>query len=219
VRRYGFHGLSYEYIASVLPERAPDIANRRVVVAHLGNGCSACALDNRVSVATTMGFTALDGLPMGTRCGELDPGVVLHLIQQKGMGADELVDLLYRRSGMLGVSGVSSDFRELLASEAPRARFAVELFCYRVARHVASLAAAMGGLDGLVFTAGVGENAAAVRAGICRLCAWLGLELDEAANAAHRQRITTPASRIAAYVIKTDENLMIARHARALVQG
>ena len=145
VRRYGFHGLSYEYIASILPQRAPEIADGRVVVAHLGNGCSACALKDGVSVATTMGFTALDGLPMGTRCGELDAGVVLHLIQQKRMDANELVDLLYRRSGMLGLSGVSSDFRELLASEEPRARFAVDLFCYRVARHIASLAAALGG--------------------------------------------------------------------------
>ena len=219
VRRYGFHGLSYEYIASILPARAPDIADGRVVVAHLGNGCSACALDNRVSVATTMGFTAIDGLPMGTRCGELDAGVVLHLIQQKGMHADAVADLLWRRSGMLGVSGVSSDFRELLASKEQRARFAIELFCYRAARYVASLAAAIGGLDGVVFTAGVGENAAPVRAEICRRCAWLGLELDEDANAAHHERITTPASRVAAYVIKTDENLMIARHTRALVQS
>jgi acetate kinase len=219
VRRYGFHGLSYEYIASVLPERAAQIAHGRVVVAHLGNGCSACALDNRVSVATTMGFTAIDGLPMGTRCGELDAGVVLHLIRQKRMPAEEVEDLLWRRSGMLGLSGVSSDFRELLGTEAPRARFAVELFCYRAARYVASLAAAMGGLDGVVFTAGVGENAAPVRAEICRRCAWLGLELDQAANAVHRERISTAASRVAAYVIKTDENLMIARHTRALVQA
>jgi acetate kinase len=217
VRRYGFHGLSYEYIASVLPRRAPDIAAGRVVVAHLGNGCSACALKAGVSIATTMGFTALDGLPMGTRCGELDAGVVLHLIQQKGMQGDELVDLLYRRSGMLGLSGVSSDFRELLESAEPHARFAVEVFCYRVARHIASLASALGGLDGIVFTAGVGENAAPVRGAICRACAWLGLDLDETANRDHRERISSLASRVAAYVIKTDENLMIARHARALV--
>jgi acetate kinase len=217
IRRYGFHGLSYEYIASVLPERAPEIANGRVVVAHLGNGCSACAMQNRVSIATTMGFTALDGLPMGTRCGELDAGVVLHLIQQKGMSAEELVTLLYRRSGMLGLSGISSDFRELLASDNPQARFAVEVFCYRVAGHVASLAAALGGLDGIVFTAGVGENEAPVRSAICRACHWLGLELDEAANRENQERISTPTSRVAAYVIKTDENLMIARHARALV--
>jgi acetate kinase len=217
IRRYGFHGLSYEYIASVLPQRAPEIANGQVVVAHLGNGCSACALRDRVSIATTMGFTALDGLPMGTRCGELDAGVVLHLIQQKHMPPDELVDLLYRRSGMLGLSGFSSDFRDLLASDERRAHFAVEVFCYRVARHIASLAAALGGLDGVVFTAGVGENAAPVRSAICRACAWLGLNLDEAANHEDKERISTPNSRIAAYVIKTDENLMIARHARALV--
>jgi acetate kinase len=217
IRRYGFHGLSYEYIASVLPEHAPEIANGRVVVAHLGNGCSACAMRNRVSIATTMGFTALDGLPMGTRCGELDAGVVLHLIQQKKMSAEALVDLLYRRSGMLGLSGVSSDFRELLASDNPRAGFAIEVFCYRVAGHIASLAAALGGLDGVVFTAGVGENASPVRSAICRACAWLGLELDDAANRKHELRISTPDSRVAAYVIRTDENLMIARHALALV--
>jgi acetate kinase len=217
IRRYGFHGLSYEYIASVLPERAPEIASGRIVVAHLGNGCSACAMQGRVSIATTMGFTALDGLPMGTRCGELDAGVVLHLIQQKRMAAEELVNLLYRRSGMLGLSGISSDFRELLASDNPRARFAVDVFCYRVAGHIASLAAALGGLDGVVFTAGVGENAAPVRSAICRACEWLGLELDEAANREHKERISIPNSRVAAYVIKTDENLMIARHAHALV--
>src|SRR5262249_22208231 len=219
IRRYGFHGLSYEYIASVLPEQAPEIAEGRVVVAHLGNGCSACAMLNRQSVATSMGFTALDGLPMGTRCGELDAGVVLHFLQQKGMSADDLVDLLYRRSGMLGLSGLSSDFRELLASDSPRARFAVEVFCNRVARHIASLAAALGGLDGIVFTAGVGENAAPVRSAICRACAWLGLELDEAANRERKDRISTSKSRVAAYVIKTDENLMVARHARALMGG
>ena len=217
IRRYGFHGLSYEYIASVLPELAPEIASGRLVVAHLGNGCSACAMRDRVSIATTMGFTALDGLPMGTRCGELDAGVVLYLIQQMRMSPDELVDLLYKRSGMLGLSGISSDFRELLASDNPRARFAVDVFCNRVARHIASLAAALGGLDGVVFTAGVGENAAPIRSAICRACAWLGLELDEGANKEHSKRISTPNSRVGAYVIKTDENLMIARHARALV--
>ena len=217
VRRYGFHGLSYEYIASVLPERAPEIADGRVVVLHLGNGCSACALKARTSIATTMGFTALDGLPMGTRCGALDAGVVLHLIQQKGMSAEALVDLFYRRSGMLGLSGISSDFRELLASDNPRARFAVEVFCYCTARHIGSLATTLGGLDGIVFTAGVGENAVAVRSAICRACAWLGVELDEAANRQHQTRISSPKSRVGAIVIQTDENLMIARHARALV--
>ena len=219
VRRYGFHGLSYEYIASVLPEKAPEIADGRVVVAHLGNGCSACALKAGVSVATTMGFTALDGLPMGTRCGALDAGVVLHLIQQKGMSGDALVDLLYRRSGMLGLSGVSSDFRQLLASPELRARFALEVFYYRTAREISSLASALGGLDGIVFTAGVGENAATVRSAICRACAWLGVELDEAANRQQQTRISTLQSRVGAYMIKTDENLMIARHARTLVGG
>jgi acetate kinase len=218
IRRYGFHGLSYEYIASVLPERAPEIADGRIVVAHLGNGCSACAMRNRVSIATTMGFTALDGLPMGTRCGGLDPGVVLHLIQQKGMSAEQLTDLLYRRSGMLGLSGISSDFRELLMSKDPRARFAIDVFCYRVAGHIACLASALGGLDGIVFTAGVGENAAAVRSGIGQACAWLGVEIDEAANRENKERISMLNSRVAAYVIRTDENLMIARHARALVR-
>jgi acetate kinase len=214
IRRYGFHGLSYEYIASVLPTVAPTIADGRVVVAHLGNGCSACALQTGRSIATTMGFTALDGLPMGTRCGSLDPGVILHLIQQKGLSAHDVSDLLYRRSGVLGVSGISSDFRELLASAEPRASFAVDLFCRSAARHIASLAAALGGLDAIVFTAGVGENAPAVRARICRACAWLGVDLDAAANDRGETRISTPDARVGAYVVKTDENLMIARHVR-----
>jgi acetate kinase len=172
---------------------------------------------DRVSVSTTMGFTALDGLPMGTRCGALDAGVVVYLIQQKEVSPDNLVNLLYKRSDMLGLSGISSDFRELLASDNPRARFAVELFCNHVVRHIASLAAALGGPDGIVFTAGVGENAAPVRNAICQACAWLGLDLDEAAYRENRERISTPTSRVGAYVIKTDENLMIARHARVLV--
>ena len=165
-----------------------------------------------------MGFTALDGLPMGTRCGALDAGVVLHLIQQKGMSADAVADLLYRRSGVLGLSGISSDFRELLASEEPRARFAIDVFCYNIARQIGSLAAALRGLDGIVFTAGVGENAAPVRSAVCQACAWLGLELDETANREHREQISAQGSRVAVYVLKTDENLMIARHARALVE-
>jgi acetate kinase len=217
VRRYGFHGLSYEYIASVLPTRAPRLAESRVIVAHLGNGCSACAMKAGKSVATTMGFTALDGLPMGTRSGALDPGVVLYLIEQKGMTANTVSDLLYRQSGMLGVSGISSDFRELLASSEPRARFAVDLFCYGVARHIASLAAALGGLDGIVFTAGIGENAAPVRRAICLACAWLGVKLDEAANEQHRSQISSQDSAVDVYVINTDENLMISRHARSLM--
>jgi acetate kinase len=166
-----------------------------------------------------MGFTALDGLPMGTRCGALDAGVVLYLMQQKGMSAEALVDLLYRRSGMLGLSGISSDFRELLASNAPRARFALDVFCYNAARQIGSLAAALGGLDGIVFTAGVGENAAPIRAAICRACAWLGLQFDEAANRQNQARISISASRVAVRIIKTDENLMIARHARALMRA
>ena len=219
VRRYGFHGLSYEYIASTLPRVAPEIADGRVVVAHLGNGASLCAMQARTSVATTMGFTALDGLPMGTRCGELDPGVVLHLIREKGMAPEEVDDLLYRRSGLLGLSGISSDFRDLLSSVDLRAKFAVEVFCYRVSRHIGSLAAALGGLDGLVFTAGVGENAAPVRAAICRACTWLGLILDDEANAKNGPRISKSESQISAFVVPTDENLMIARHACALISG
>jgi acetate kinase len=217
IRRYGFHGLSYEYIASVLPRAAPEIAGGRVVVAHLGNGASLCALRAGRSMATTMGFSALDGLPMGTRCGQLDPAVVLHLMTTEGMDAKAVEGLLYRQSGMLGLSGISSDFRDLLESDTPRARLAIEVFVHQVARNVASLAGAMGGLDGLVFTAGVGENAVAIRDAVCRACAWMGVELDEAANAARGPRITTRRSRVAAYVIPTDENLMIARHTRALV--
>jgi acetate kinase len=216
VRRYGFHGLSYEYIASVLPDRAPEIADGRVVVAHLGNGASLCALKAGISVASTMGFSVLDGLPMSTRCGDLDPGAVLHLLKHKGMSVEALEDLLYRRSGMLGLSGVSSDFRDLVASRDPRARFAVEVFCYQAARHIGSLAAALNGVDGIVFTAGVGENAASVRASISQRCRWLGLELDESANRRQRPLISKAGSRVAAYVIATDENLIIARHTRAL---
>jgi acetate kinase len=219
IRRYGFHGLSYEYIASALPKAAPGIAEGRVVVAHLGNGASLCGLRAGRSIATTMGFSALDGLPMGTRCGELDPAVVLHLLNQEGMTASEVEDLLYRRSGMLGLSGISSDFRELLASHEPAARFAIEVFIHRVARGIGSLAAALGGLDGLVFTAGVGENAAPVRAMVCEACAWLGIELDPEANASHAGRITTAGSRIPAHVVPTNENLMIARHTRAALRA
>jgi acetate kinase len=217
IRRYGFHGLSYEYIAAVLPDRAPEIAPGRVVVAHLGNGASMCAMRDRASVATTMGFTALDGLPMGTRTGQLDPGVVLHLLQQRAMTPAAVEDLLYRRSGMLGLSGLSSDFRDLLASADPDAAFALEFFCYSAARAIASLAGALGGLDGLVFTAGVGEHAAPVRARILEACGWLGVALDDEANRRHGPRISAAGSRVAAYVLPTDENLMIARHVRAVL--
>jgi acetate kinase len=216
VRRYGFHGLSYEYITSVLPDRAPEIADGRVVVAHIGNGASLCALRARASIASTMGFSVLDGLPMGTRCGELDPGVILHLLHHKKMSTEAVEELLYRQSGMLGLSGISSDFRDLLTSQHSRAHFAIEVFCYRTVRQIGSLAAALGGVDGIIFTAGVGENAAPIRAAICQGCRWLGLELDEDANLRHGPRISARGSPVAAYVIATDENLMIARHTRAL---
>ena len=217
IRRYGFHGLSYDYIASVLPRVAPEIAHGRLVVAHLGNGASLCALRDGRSVATTMGFSALDGLPMGTRCGQLDPAVVLHLLTTEGMSVGDVEALLYRKSGLLGLSGISSDVRELLASDQPGARFAIEVFVHQVARNIGSLAAALGGLDGIVFTAGVGENAVPIRSAICAACAWLGVELDPAANATGGPRITAPGSRVAAYVIPTEENLMIARQTRALL--
>jgi acetate kinase len=217
VKRYGFHGLSYEYITSVLPRYRGKRARNRVVVAHLGNGASLCAIRDGRSVATTMGFTALDGLVMGTRPGSLDPGVVLHLIEAMGMTAAQVGDLLYRRSGLLGVSGISADMRTLLESNDPRAREAVELFVYRVSRELGSLAAAMGGLDALVFTGGIGEGSAVVRASICRAAAWLGVKLDEAANLGRRPRISAPASRVSAWVIPTDEESMIARHVQAII--
>jgi acetate kinase len=219
VRRYGFHGLSYEYVASVLQATDPQAAKGRTVVAHLGNGASMCALRGGRSVAGTMGFTAVDGLPMGTRCGALDPGVLLYLMDRHQMGARDLERLVYQESGLLGVSGVSSDMRALLASPDPRAAEAVDLFVYRVGRELGSLAAALGGLDALVFTGGIGENAAAVRARVCRDAAWLGLELDEAANDARGPRISRPGSRVSAWVIPTNEELMIARHTRRLLAG
>ncbi len=214
IRRYGFHGLSYEYIASALPA---GLREGRVVVAHLGNGASACAMQGGVSVATTMGFTALDGLPMGTRSGAIDPGVVLHLIQARGMSADQVQDLLYKRSGLLGLSGgISSDMRDLLASGDPRAGFAVDFFCLAVARAIASLAVTLGGLDGIVFTAGIGEHAAPVRARVLGHLAWLGIALDAAANDAHGPRISRADSAVQAWVLPTDEERMIARHTAAL---
>ena len=195
VRRYGFHGLSYEYIASVLPDVLGPVADGRIVVAHLGSGASMCAMHQRRSVATTMGFTALDGLVMGTRCGSLDPGVILYLMQEKGMTAQAVTDLLYHSSGLKGVSGISDDMRELLSSDDPHAREAVALFAYRIGRELGSLAAALGGLDALVFTAGIGEHAPEIRRRACAHAAWLGVELDDAANASGSARITTPASR------------------------
>jgi acetate kinase len=218
VRRYGFHGLSYEYIASVLPHVAPGAAAGRTVVAHLGNGASMCGLVAGASVASTMGFTALDGLPMGTRCGNLDPGVVLYLMEELGMDARAVEVLLYRESGLLGVSGVSADMRTLLESDDPRARFAIDLFVYRISHELGSLAAAMEGIDALVFTGGIGEHAAAVREAVVRRAKWLGAELDVAANLKGGPLVTTASSRIPVWVIPTNEELMIARHTRAVVE-
>lgn len=218
VRRYGFHGLSYEYIASVLPDvLGPFAADGRIAVAHLGSGASMCAMNRRKSVATTMGFTALDGLPMGSRSGNLDPGVVLHLIQQNGMAAQAVSDLLYHSSGLRGVSGISDDMRTLLASDDPHAAEAVALFVYRICRELGSLAAALGGLDALVFTAGIGEHSPEIRRRVCKQAAWLGVELDDAANATGAAKITTTGSKISAWVIPTDEDLMIARHSWRLI--
>jgi len=212
VRRYGFHGLSYEYIAGALPQVDPKAAAGRTIVAHLGNGSSMCALVGGRSVASTMGFTAVDGLPMGTRCGSLDPGVVLYLMDELKMDPRAIEKLIYQQSGLLGVSGISSDMRALLASDELRARLAVDLYCYRIGRELGSLAAAAGGIDALVFTAGIGENAAAVRERVCGAAAWLGIELDAAANRASGPRIGTARSKVAVWVVPTNEELMIARH-------
>jgi acetate kinase len=217
VRRYGFHGLSYEYIASVLPGIDARAASGRTVVLHLGNGASMCALADGRSVASTMGFTAVDGLPMGTRSGNLDPGVVLYLMDERGMDARAVEKLLYQQSGLLGVSGVASDMRTLLASPDPRAKLAVDLFVYRIGRELGSLTAALGGLDAIVFTAGVGENSAEIRARVCQAAAWLGVELDAAANTGGGPRVSTTASRISAWTIPTNEELMIARHTERLL--
>jgi acetate kinase len=214
VRRYGFHGLSYEYIASVLPTLDQRLAEARVIVAHLGNGASLCALRAGRSAASTMGFTAVEGLPMGTRSGALDPGVILYLIDELKMGSREIERLLYKQSGLLGVSGISGDMRTLEASPDPRARLAIDLFVYRIGREIGSLAAALGGLDAIVFTAGIGEHSASVRRSVCRAAAWLGLALDEAANDSGASRISTPDSAVSAWVVPTDEELMIARHTR-----
>ncbi len=217
VRRYGFHGLSYQYIAERLTELAPDVARGRVIVAHLGSGASMCALKDGRSVETTMGFTALDGLPMGTRPGQMDPGVVLYLIEHKGMSAGEVTDLLYRSSGLKGLSGISADMRDLLESDDPQAAFAIDHFVHRCALSAGLLSAALGGLDAFVFTAGVGENSAPIRARIAERLGWLGAELDPAANAAGATLISAPASKVALYVLPTDEELMIARHTLSLI--
>jgi acetate kinase len=216
VTRYGFHGLSYEYIADVLPEFAGERADGRAVVAHLGHGASICAMMGRKSVATTMGFTALEGLPMGRRPGSLDPGVVLYLLQRKKMTPEEVADLLYHRCGLKGVSDISDDMQDLLASSAREAQDAIALFCYRAGRELGSLAATLGGLDVLVFTAGIGENAGEIRRRICLYARWLGVELDGEANAEGRARISRPDSRVAVYVVPTDEERVIAGYVRKL---
>ena len=217
VQRYGFHGLSYEYIASVLPSVAPEIAGGRVVVAHLGSGASLCALKDGKSVDSTLGFTALDGLCMGTRPGALDPGVVLYLFQALGLSVKEVETILYKKSGLIGISGISNDMRSLLASNEPAARLALDYFVYRAAKEIAAMTAALGGIDGLVFTAGIGENSPEIRKRICVASAWLGVELDEDANARKAPRITSQASKVPAWVIPTNEELMIARHTGALL--
>ncbi|MEX3951593.1 acetate/propionate family kinase [Paraburkholderia sp. EG287B] len=214
VRRYGFHGLSYEYIASTLPDVAPDAAKGRTVVAHLGNGASMCAMDAGRSVASTMGFTALDGLPMGTRSGNLDPGAILYLLDELKMDTRGVEDLLYRRSGLLGVSGISGDMRTLLASHDARAAFAVELYAYRIGRELGSLAAALQGLDALVFTAGIGEHSPEIRRRACAQARWCGVEIDGRANEAGGPCISTASSKVSVWVIPTNEELMIARHTR-----
>ena len=219
IRRYGFHGLSYEYIATVLPEHSQRAAIGRTIVLHLGNGASMCAMQGRRSMASTMGFTAVEGLMMGTRTGSLDPGVVLYLMDQRGMDARAIEKLLYNQSGLLGISGVSSDMRRLLESDEPRARLAIDLYCYRIRREVGSLAAALGGVDALVFTAGIGENSAAIRARVLDDAAWLGVERDAAANKAGGPLLTTRNSRVLGLALPTNEELMIATHTRNVIRS
>ncbi len=219
VRRYGFHGLSYEYVASVLPQFDARAAAGRTVVLHLGGGASMCALEAGKSVASTMGFTGVEGLPMGTRSGSLDPGVMLYLMDERKMDARAIENLIYKESGLLGISGISSDMRALLASEDPRAKLAIDVFVYRIRRELGSLVAALGGLDAIVFTAGIGERAAPIRERVCRDAAWLGVGLDAQANAAGGPRISIPNASAAAWVIPTNEELTIARHTRRLLSG
>jgi acetate kinase len=217
VRRYGFHGLSYEYIAKTLPQVAPDVAKGRVIVAHLGSGASMCALKKGRSAESTMGFTALDGLPMGTRPGQIDPGVVLYLIAEKGMSASNAQNFLYRDCGLKGLSGISNDMRELEASEDPKAKLAIDYFVYRIGLNAGMLAAALQGLDAFVFTAGIGENSVRIRARIADQLGWLGVTLDEVENSRHSRLISRFDSRLPVYVIPTDEELMIAQHTLSLL--
>jgi acetate kinase len=217
VRRYGFHGLSYDFIAGELARIAPQLAAGRVVVAHLGNGASMCAIQDGRSVASTMGFSALDGLPMGTRCGQLDPGVLLYLMDQKGMSAGQISDLLYRRSGLLGLSGLSNDMRTLEAADTPEAAQAIDFFVFRCQREVGAMAAALGGIDALVFCGGIGENSRLIRARICERLGWMGIEIDHTRNAANARVISAELARTTVLVLPTDEELVIARAARAAV--
>jgi len=217
IRRYGFHGISYEYITAALAQIAPDVAHSKLVVAHLGNGASLCAVKDGRSVATTMGFTPLDGLVMGTRAGLIDPGVIFYLQRHEGMSLDDVEAMLWDRSGLLGISNLSSDMRELVASGRTEAKEAIDLFVYRIARELGSMAAALGGIDALVFTAGIGEHAAEIRARVCRDAGWLGITLDETANKRGGPRISSPGSATSAWVISTDENLMVARQTRRLL--
>ncbi|WP_454627333.1 acetate/propionate family kinase [Bradyrhizobium cenepequi] len=217
LKRYGFHGLSYKYIAGQLARRVPEIAAGKVVAAHLGSGASICALEGGVSRDSSMGFSTLDGIPMATRCGALDPGVLLHLLGPMARSRNELEQILYHHSGLLGASGVSADTRELLASDTAEAREAIDLFTFRIAGEIARLAATLGGLDAVVFTAGIGEHQPPIRAAVCERLAWLGLRLDTAANAANAERISAPSSRIAAFVISTDEEQVIADEALAVL--
>jgi len=217
VQRYGFHGLSYEYIASVLAEVAPEIATGRVIVAHLGSGASMCALKDRKSIDSTLGFTALDGLCMATRPGALDPGVVLYLFQNLGLSAKEVENILYKKSGLLGISGISNDMRELLGRSESEAMLAMDYFVYCAAKAIGALAAVLGGIDGLVFTAGIGENSPEIRRRICAASSWLGVELDAEANAHGGPRISTQRSKVSTWMIPTNEELMIARHTGSLL--
>ena len=219
VQRYGFHGLSYEYISSVLPKLAPEIAEGNVIVAHLGSGASLCAMKNGKSVDSTLGFTALDGLCMGTRPGALDPGVVLYLFQILQLSVEEVENILYKKSGLLGISGISNDMRPLLESSEPSARLAIDYFVYRIAKEIGALTAVLGGIDALVFTAGVGENSPEIRKRICKASSWLGIELDETANERKESRITKNQRKPSVWVIPTDEELMIARHMSSLISN
>jgi acetate kinase len=217
VQRYGFHGLSYEYIVSALPAVAPEIAKSRVIIAHLGSGASFCAVKSSKSIDSTLGFTALDGLCMGTRPGAIDPGVILYLFQGLGLSVKEVETILYKKSGLLGISGISNDMRDLLKSEEPAAHLAVDYFIYQATKQLGALAAVLGGIDGLVFTAGIGENSAEIRRRICRSSSWLGIELDDIANELGGPRISLPGSKVSAWVIPTNEELVIARHTARLL--